>query len=213
MKRVLAKNGQLCEWIIILATGVLLMNRVYAVMGPPASGKTSIVKALAPYGVAEIISHTTRKPKTGENDGVDYHFVSAEEFRKTELIERVTYDEQFYGISKAEVLTKSNQHTHSAVAVERKGLEQLRRLFGDRVVSIFIMVDEATILERTIQSGDTYETIRRRIEYAKDTGEFDNWQISDYVVKNTGSLDAALLQVLAVMGLAVPVTAATAPQI
>jgi guanylate kinase len=213
MKRVLVKNGQLCEWIIILATGVLLMNRVYAVMGPPASGKTSIVKALAPYGVAEIISHTTRKPKTGENDGVDYHFVSAEEFRKTELIERVTYDEQFYGISKAEVLTKSNQHTHSAVAVERKGLEQLRRLFGDRVVSIFIMVDEATILERTIQSGDTYETIRRRIEYAKDTGEFDNWQISDYVVKNTGSLDAALLQVLAVMGLAVPVTAATAPQI
>lgn len=189
------------------------MNRVYAVMGPPASGKTAIIKALTRYGVAEIISHTTRKPKAGEQTGADYYFVSSDEFMKTELIERVTYDEQFYGISKAEVLNKSNQFSHSAVAVDRNGLEQLRRLLGDRVISVFIMVDEATIIERTIHSGDAPESIRRRLEYAKNTGEFDNWQICDYVVKNTGSLEAAVLQVLAVMELAAPVTVASMPRV
>ncbi|MDR3560842.1 MAG: guanylate kinase [Negativicutes bacterium] len=185
------------------------MNKVYAIMGPPASGKTSIIKGLLQYGIPEMISHTTRTANANEQDGVDYYFVSKEKFMQTELIERVGYDNHFYGLSKAEVLSKANQHAISVVAVNKEGLEQLHKLLRDRVQSIFIMVGEEAIIERAIARQDNAESIRRRIEYARHAGEFDNWQIADYVVKNAGSLEVATSQVLAIMGLATCTAGAT----
>lgn len=181
------------------------MNKVYALIGPPASGKTLIIKELNKYGVAEIISHTTRPPKQGEQHGVDYYFVNNEEFSKTQLIERVNYSGYFYGLSKAEVLEKVKQYPYTVVAVEAYGLEQLTSLLGKRVESVFIMVDKSTIIERIIERGDNPETIKRRIEYAEKAGEFDSWQIANHVVKNTGPLDIAVRQLLAIIGLVEPV--------
>jgi guanylate kinase len=177
------------------------MNKVYAIMGPPVSGKTSIIKGLLKYGVAEMISHTTRNPNPNEQDGVDYYFVEKEKFLQTELVERATYSDNFYGLSKIEVLNKADQYKVSVVAVNKHGYEQLKKLLRDRVKSIFIMVNEDAIIERAIARGDDYENIRRRLAYSKETGEFDNWQDADYVIKNTNSVEEAINQVLAIMGL------------
>lgn len=179
-------------------------SKIYAIIGPPASGKTAVIKALAPHGVAELISHTTRKPKPGEQHGVHYHFVSSDDFLKTDLVERVTYDDHFYGLSKAEIQHKTGPGKPAVVAVDQRGLDQLRRVLGDRVRSIFLLVDEETILDRAILAGDPPEVLRHRLDYAKAAGEFDNWRQSDFVVKNTATLDLAVNQILAIIGLLAP---------
>lgn len=176
------------------------MNKVYALIGPPAAGKSSVLYELAQYAVPEMISHTTRKPRPGEQHGVHYYFVSKEEFQKTELIERVEYSGNFYGLSKAEVLDKVNRFPVSLVAVEMQGLTQLKKLLANRLESIFLMVDYDTLISRMLDRGDDNALINRRIAYAKTTGEFDQWQTAGYVVKNTGSLEIAVRQILAIIG-------------
>ncbi|MDF2570930.1 MAG: gmk 2 [Sporomusa sp.] len=180
------------------------MNKIYALIGPPASGKSSIQKALAQYGVPEILSHTTRKPRPNEQQGVHYYFVTKEEFLKTETIERVEYSGNLYGLSKAEVLDKVNHNPVSTVAIESQGLIQMRKLLANRVESIFIMVDYDTVISRMVDRGDDPALINRRIEYANSTGEFNGWQTANYVVKNTGSLEVTVRQVLAIVGKLIP---------
>lgn len=176
------------------------MNKVYALIGPPASGKSSILHELAQYSIPEMVSHTTRKPRPGEEHGVHYYFVSKDDFQKTELIERVEYSGNFYGLSKAEVLDKVKLYPVSLVAVEMQGLTQLKKLLANRLESIFLMTDYDTIITRMLARGDADALINRRIEYAKSTGEFDKWQTATYVVKNTGSLEVAVRQILAITG-------------
>nr|WP_092074519.1 GTPase [Dendrosporobacter quercicolus]NSL49089.1 guanylate kinase [Dendrosporobacter quercicolus DSM 1736]SDN00042.1 guanylate kinase [Dendrosporobacter quercicolus] len=180
------------------------MNKVFVIIGPPASGKTSIANRLASYGIPEMVSHTTRQPREGEINGESYYFVSKEEFAKMDLIERVNYSGQYYGLSKQEVLKKVKEQPLSIVVVERTGLEQLKKLLGERLESIYIMIDDTTIIDRMLNRGQSNETIQRRLEYAQKNGEFNHWQLTDYVVKNTKTIDSAVRQVMAIMGLSVP---------
>lgn len=175
------------------------MNKVYAIIGPPASGKTTLVKALNNYRIPAIISHTTRLPKKEEINGVDYYFVDKEIFLKLPMIEKVNYSGHFYGLSKDEVLSKVKESSISVVEVDLRGLEQLKKLLGERLTAIFLFADKETILNRYVLQGDNDQEINRRIEYAEAAGEFVNWQTADYVVKNTGQLDVTVRQVLAIM--------------
>lgn len=180
------------------------MGKLFVLTGPPASGKTAIVQALRQNGVATLVSHTTRQPKGKEKPGFDYFFVSKEEFLQLRLVERVTYAGHFYGLSRDEVMSKVEAFRVSAVETDLQGLQQLRKLLGNRVECIFILSDKDSILSRLTLQGEALETITRRIEFAEKNGEFDNWKIAEHVVKNTGDLASTVRQVLAIMGLAVP---------
>jgi guanylate kinase len=180
---------------------VTALNLAYALIGPPSCGKSAIAKELTKYGVAEFVSYTTRPPRPGEQDGIDYRFIDKETFANTELIEKITYSGHFYGLGKKEVMGKIEKNPVSVVGVDRNGFYQLRKLLGQRVISIFILVDEHTIIDRVIEQCGNPEAVQERINYAKAAGEFDDWQIADYVVKNTASLEDAVRQVLAIMKL------------
>ena len=69
-----------------------------------------------------------------------------------------------------------------------------------RLVPAFILVDKETIFSRFMMSGEKYEDVKARIDYAEAKGEYDNWRIADHVVKNTGAIDRTVLQILAIMG-------------
>ena len=176
------------------------MNKVYAILGPAGSGKSALVQELRRRGIPKIVSHTTRLPKTGEINGVDYHFVSNEEFTKVHPFEKVSYGGYLYGLSKEEVMEKINKYTVSIVDVDMEGVAQLKKLLGTRLESIFLLVDRETIFSRFMMHGEKLEDVKRRIEQAEALGEFDNWRSADYVVKNTGPMEVALLQILAIMG-------------
>jgi Guanylate kinase len=182
------------------------MNLAYALIGPPAAGKSAIARELGKYGVSEIIGYTTRPPRPGEQNGTDYRFVDKAAFATIELVEKVNYSGHLYGFGKNEVLAKIEEKPVSVVTVNRRGLDQLKKLLGQRVVSIFILVDENTIIDRVIGQGADGAAVQERINYAKVNGEFDNWQIADYVVKNTAPLEDAVRQVLAIMNLVEPRT-------
>lgn len=177
------------------------MNIAYALIGPPAAGKSAIARELGKYGVPKIISHTTRPVRPEEKNGIDYHFVDKDTFVKTELIEKITYAGHFYGLSKNEVMTKTESCPVTVLGIERHGFDQLKKLLGKRLVSIFILADEATIIDRVIELGGDPAAVQERINYAKVCGEFDHWQFTDYIVKNTASLDDAVRQILAIMNL------------
>lgn len=180
------------------------MNKVYAIIGPPASGKTTIVRELRKHGVPVMVSHTTRPLKEGEQHGVDYYFVDKETFAGLHLAERASYSGNFYGLSKEEVQNKSAAAQASVVAMDLNGYGQLKKLLSQRLESIFILIDKETILNRYILLGESNARIKERIDYAEQNGEFDNWRIADYVVKNTGPLEVTMRQVLAILDLVIP---------
>lgn len=179
------------------------MNKVYAIIGPPASGKTSIVKAVAEFGVPTLISHTTRAPKAGEKNGVDYYFVNKEAFSTMSFMEKTSYADHLYGLTKEEVLNKIKLYPVSVVDIDLAGFGQLKKLLGERLNSIYTLVDKDVIINRYILQGEESLNIKQRLEYAEKNGEFNNWQIADYVVKNTAQLEITVRQVLAIMGLVI----------
>ena len=180
------------------------MNKVFAIIGPPGSGKSSLLKELCQCGIPSIISHTTRPKRTAETDGQSYYFVDKEAFLKIPFVEKVTYAGHFYGLSKEEVFKKMRECPVSVVDLDLQGLEQLKKALGERIESIFILVDKDTLLSRYVAQGDSYDEIKRRIEQAEKAGEFANWQIANHVIKNTGEFQTVLRQALAILGQSVP---------
>lgn len=178
------------------------MNKLYAIIGPPASGKTTIVKQLFEnYGIPALVSHTTRLPKKNEENGKDYYFVSKSDFSTIQHVEKTSYSGDFYGLSKNEVLNKIKLHPISVVDIDVTGYNQLKKLLGGRLESIYILVDKDQIISRYLAQGKSAENIKMLIEYAEANGEFNNWQIADHVVKNTGSIEVTLRQVVAILDL------------
>jgi guanylate kinase len=186
------------------------MNKMYAIIGPPAAGKTTIVKQLFQhYGIPALVSHTTRAPKTGEENGKDYYFASKSDFATIQYIEKTAYAGHFYGLSKDEVLNKIKSYPVSVVDIDLAGYYQLKKLLSERLESIYILVDKDEILNRYLLQGEDTETIRTMMEAAEANGEYNNWQIADHVVKNTGSIEVTLRQVVAIMNLAKPGSSAS----
>lgn len=178
------------------------MNKMYAIIGPPAAGKTTIVKQLLQhYGIPALVSHTTRLPKAGEEEGKDYYFASKSDFSTIQYIETVNKSGHFYGLSKAEVLNKIKLCPISVVDIDVTGYYQLKKLLSERLESIYILVDKDEILNRYLIQGESPEAIRKLIELAETSDDYNNWQIADHVVKNTGSIDVTIRQIVAIMNL------------
>lgn len=131
-------------------------------VGASASGKTEIAKYLASaYGITKAITHTTRNMREGEVNGVDYFFVSKNEFLQLEanheLVESTFYNGNLYGCSKGQVADDK------CIVVDPAGLEHFLAL-GQRVVAFYLDADEELRYARMLSRGDNPLDAEKRLE-------------------------------------------------
>lgn len=159
---------------------------IFIVMGPSGSGKTLVGEYLKKKGIKELVSHTTRKPRKGEADGVAYHFVDEADFLATEKVEESIYAGHHYGVSKAEVERKSGSGDVFAVT-DINGARAFRRIYGNQVMVLYIHTSMRKMRERMRKRGDTKEGIRKRMRNFRNTDESVNRLYADFILYNNTS--------------------------
>lgn len=161
----------------------LFMNKVIIFSAPSGSGKTTLVKhCLDVFPDLQFsISCTTRDLRGSEVHGIDYHFVSPDEFRQKITEEAFVefeevYEDKYYGTLKSEVERIWARGKVVIFDVDVKGGISLKKYFGDQALSIFIMPPSVAELElRLISRGtDDLETIKTRVHKAAHEMAFKN---------------------------------------
>lgn len=122
-----------------------MKNLIVTLTGPSASGKSTLERMLVERGLQRVISHTTRAPRSGEVDGVDYHFVTEEQFKllhaRGEFLETAEFANARYGASATEFKSIFEHGGVALVVVEPKGRRQIvetARAHGWETFTIFI---------------------------------------------------------------------------
>ena len=162
---------------------------LYIVSAPSGAGKTSLVKALldAQPQVRVSVSHTTRPMRPGEMDGVNYHFVSREEFlerhKHNEFLEHAEVFGNLYGTSQRWVEQTLNEGCDLILEIDWQGAQQVRRLMP-QAKSIFILppTQEALRQRLTNRGQDSDEIIEKRMREA--VSEMTHYVEYDYLVIN-----------------------------
>jgi guanylate kinase len=180
------------------------MSRFLVILSSPSGGgKTTIALALltARRDLGFSISATTRPPRDNEQDGVNYHFLSAEEFdRRREagaFLEWAEYGGHLYGTLEAEVDRVLAGGQHVVLDIEIQGAAQIRQRRSD-VVSIFVLPPSADVLIQrlTKRASDDRESLARRLTQAGI--ELQQAEHYDYVVVND-DLAQAVAEVAAII--------------
>lgn len=170
---------------------------------PSGGGKTSIAKNLlqARDDLGYSVSATTRPMREGEKDGVDYHFISREEFLRRreagEFLESAEYGGQLYGTLRSEIERLFARGRHAVLDIEIEGARQIRRTFPNSL-HLFVLPPSAEVLVGRLRGRNTEppEVVRQRITHA--AAELDAVREYDYVIVND-NLVLAVAQVAAIL--------------
>lgn len=166
-----------------------VQGTLYIVSAASGTGKTSLLKALlerdAKVGIS--VSHTSRAPRPGESDGVNYHFVDRARFEA--MVESAAFLEyadvfgNYYGTSVAAVEALQASGRDVILEIDWQGAQQVRRRFPDSV-SIFILPPSLATLRQRLQDRgqDAQEVIERRLSEA--AREIEHFPEYDYLVVN-----------------------------
>lgn len=156
---------------------------MFVITAPSGAGKTSLIDAVmkADPTLRISVSYTTRPPRPGEKDGVDYHFVDAARFlamrEQGEFLESAEVHGNHYGTSKQVILDALGRGDDLILEIDWQGARQVRRFYPD-AVGIFILPPSLEELERRLRARgqDAEAVIRRRLENAHEElshrGEF-----------------------------------------
>jgi len=160
------------------------------VTGASGTGKTTLVKE-AFRVLPELkfsISATTRAPRAGETDGVEYHFLSVDDFqimkRKGEFLEWAEVYGNFYGTPRAPIEEAISRGQSILLEIDVQGARSIRERFPDSV-QIFVLPPDLGAIERRLRnrSTDSEEIIQGRVDEAmvqiSACGEFDYLVVND----------------------------------
>ncbi len=162
---------------------------------PSGSGKTTLVHYLMKQipELAFSVSATNRKPRPEEKNGIDYYFLSTEEFkRKIDSGDFVEWEEvypgQFYGTLKSEVESKRNKGKTVVFDVDVKGGINIKKLYGDEALAVFVKPPSIAVLKERLlhRSTEDADSIKKRLERAEYELTFEKY--FDKVIIN-GDLD------------------------
>jgi len=171
---------------------------LYIISAPSGAGKTSLVKALTNMAqdIKVSVSHTTRKMREGETDGVDYHFVDQQAFQAmvsdAAFLEHAKVFDNYYGTSQSHVEQQLQLGQDVILEIDWQGAQQVRKEFSD-ALSIFILPPSLAALKERLQTRgqDDDEIINRRMRDA--VSETSHYAEFDYMVVND-DFDIALTE-------------------
>ena len=171
-------------------------GRLFVISGPSGAGKSTVIsRVIADREDLQFsVSATTRAPRKGEVDGVNYHFVDRERFEQMikdgELLEYVEYVDSYYGTPIKPILQSLEKGVNILLDIEVVGAGNVRKVMPDAVM-IFLTPPSMEELERRLRGrGDVpEEKIISRLERAKM--EYREIPKYDYIVINDNADDAA----------------------
>ena len=173
------------------------------VSGPSGAGKSTILqRALAEVRRLRFsVSHTTRPPRSGEREGIDYHFVSRSEFQRLVddrmFLEWASVHDDCYGTARSEYDRAAGDGVDLLLDLDVQGARSVRQQFPD-AVSVFIYPPSVEALRRRLlkRNTETPESVERRLGNAP--GELAQYREYDYLVMND-DLESAVRRLVAIV--------------
>ena len=172
-----------------------MKGNVFIVCAPSGAGKTSLVAELLQRdgNVRLSVSHTTRAPRPGEQDGSDYHFVSRPTFEamieRGEFLESAEVHGNLYGTSQGWIDEQRARDVDIVLEIDWQGAQQVRKLIADAIGIFILPPSPDTLRRRLIDRGqDSNAVIERRLQAAR--GEVEHLAEFDYVIINHNFDDA-----------------------
>lgn len=183
------------------------MGRVFVITGPSGVGKGTLIRGLR-SAVPELelsISATTRAPRPGEEDGVHYHFLSADQFATRvaagDFVEHATYSGRRYGTLASELERRTRAGAPVVLEIELQGARQVRQALPD-AVQVFIAPPSLDALRtRLVGRGtDDPRQVEERMATAREElsakGEFGHVVVNDRLEDATEQLAAIIRNTL-----------------
>lgn len=170
------------------------MSKLVIFSAPSGAGKSTIVQHLLKnnpeFRLEFSISATTRAPRGEEKHGVEYYFLTTEDFKSkisnNEFVEfEEVYADNFYGTLKSEIDRISDQGNNTIFDIDVVGGVNIKKMFGDKALSIFIQPPSIEELEKRLisRATDDIDAIKRRIAKAKEemtySDKFDKVVVND----------------------------------
>ena len=177
-------------------------GKLVVISGPAGVGKGTLIKELLKKDASFhlSVSHTTRKMRAGETDGVDYHFLERPDFEKlisqNFFVESALVHGNYYGTSHQEIADKLHSH-NILFEIDVAGAKNIKKILPQALL-IFIQPPSWEDLEKrlTTRGSETAETINIRLATARE--ELDNTSFFDYCVVND-RIDDAVEELLRVI--------------
>jgi len=164
-------------------------GKLFVISAPSGVGKTTLCRRLLEQisGISFSISYTTRNPRQGEFDGIDYHFVTQNRFEEMvsadAFLEWARVYGNFYGTSKSEVLSRLEMGEDVLLDIDVQGARQVRRLFPEAIL-IFLLPPSWSLLEARLRDRGSEDSSRLKLRMANAKSELEAMHEYDFVVIN-----------------------------
>lgn len=178
----------MCKIFFIFLFFLIFQSRynernMLVISGASASGKTKIAHIIAKkHGLSRVITVTTRNKRVGEVDGVDYFFVTKDEFKQLieedKLVEYTLYNNNYYGSRKDQIANDR------ILVIEANGLKSYIALNDPSIVTFALIADAHIRKERMIARGDNIKDIEARLNNDKKVFSKENLKGVDYFINN-----------------------------
>lgn len=173
--------------------------------GPSGVGKDALLTRMKELGYPfhYVVTATTRLRRPREKDGVDYHFLTHQEFQqfidKGQLLEWANVYGNYYGVPKAEISQALSMGTDVIVKVDVQGATTIKKILS-QAVFIFLMPPSMEELERRLKQRRSESSLDLALRLVKASEEIKSLSLFDYVItSHQGKLDDAVSQIEAIV--------------
>jgi len=165
-------------------------GQIFVITAPSGTGKTTIIKNILKKdigGVGYSISHTTRKPRKGEVNGLHYYFVDRSDFEKMiqahEFVEWAVVYDQLYGTSISSINRELSSGKDMLMDVDIQGSQEIKRQFPESL-SIFILPPSVDALKERLQKRSTNDKMNIELRLKKVVEEIQRCRDYDFIIVN-----------------------------